>query len=94
MNAIPNIREMSVKANLIYEQLYPEISNLSGQYIAIDIDSGKYFLGETREQAMALARRTLPNKIMFVRRVGELEKVACHNTAYMFPGANQHACLL
>ena len=41
-----------------------------GRFVAIEPDSGRYFLGRTSSQAMALARAALPGKEFFLARVG------------------------
>ncbi|PIR71745.1 MAG: hypothetical protein COX89_01195 [Candidatus Nealsonbacteria bacterium CG_4_10_14_0_2_um_filter_37_10] len=48
----------------------------SGKYVAIEVESKKYFIGGTKEEALDEAQKVFPNKIFFVRRIGELEKVA------------------
>jgi len=47
-----------------------------GKYIAIEVESKKYFIGETKEKVLDEAQKIFPNKIFFVRRIGELEKIS------------------
>ena len=42
----------------------------NGQFVAIEPDSERYFLGRTSSQAMALARAAIPGKEFFLARVG------------------------
>lgn len=41
-----------------------------GEFVAIEPDSGAYFLGRTGSQAMAAARAALPGHEFFLARVG------------------------
>jgi hypothetical protein len=42
----------------------------AGRYVAIDPDSGNYFLGDTGTVALLEARRALPEAIFYLARVG------------------------
>lgn len=88
-----NIEESIKKAQAIYENLgvtFEKENN--GKFIAIDIDSGEYFVGETREEAVNNANKKLPGKLVFTRRIGTIEKVAS-NSPLSF-NRNLYACLL
>lgn len=70
--------EIAKKGEEIYQkkfknQLEPKEN---GKYIAIEIDSKKHFIGETKEEALDMAQKTFPKRIFFVRRIGELEKIS------------------
>ncbi|MDA2919697.1 hypothetical protein MYX76_09445 [Desulfobacterota bacterium AH_259_B03_O07] len=41
-----------------------------GEIIAIDVDSGKYFMGKTVLEAVEKGRQKYPNKLFHVIRVG------------------------
>ncbi|MEM9184998.1 MAG: hypothetical protein AAGB00_00710 [Planctomycetota bacterium] len=47
-----------------------------GKFIAIEPDSGDYFLGDTLSRAVGLARDAHPNRLSHVMRVGH--KAAIH----------------
>ncbi len=42
----------------------------NGKIIAIEVESGKYFLGDTEIEATQKARAAFPDKIFFFMRVG------------------------
>lgn len=47
-----------------------------GEYIAIDLDSKKFFIGNTRDEAVESGKLILPNVIFFVKRIGGIDTVA------------------
>lgn len=66
-------RQFAELAERIYEQRFRatlERTN-SGQYVAIEPDSGEHFLGETLSEAGAAARRAHPEKPSFILRIGQ-----------------------
>lgn len=78
-NVPPNIQDLSKKANDIYNTLDANfIEKHRGNYIAIDIDSGEHFVAESRDEAVKEAHKKHPGKLIFVRRIGTLEKVSRH----------------
>jgi hypothetical protein len=42
-----------------------------GQFIAIEPDSGEYFVGKTHSEVVAAARKSHPDRLTLVLRVGE-----------------------
>lgn len=48
-------------------QLEPEHT---GRYVAIEPDSGRYFLGDTGTDALLEAHRSLPKSLFYLARVG------------------------
>jgi hypothetical protein len=53
--------------NRIRERLEPEHK---GEIVAIEVDSGEYFLGRTVTEATSEARRKHPDKVFYFVRVG------------------------
>lgn len=41
-----------------------------GKYLAIEVESGKYFLGETMIEAMDKAKERFPDKLFYFVRIG------------------------
>lgn len=41
-----------------------------GKYVAVEPDSGKYFLGNTASEALISAHAALPHKLFYLTRVG------------------------
>lgn len=80
-NLPPNIQELSKKAEEIYSSLSEELKKQNnGKYIAIETDSKDHFIGETRENAVSQAHKKYPGKLIFVRRVGTIEKISSHSS--------------
>lgn len=54
------------------EQILPEISEpqCKGKFIAIEVDSGKYFIDDADIQAIIRAQREFPNKQFYLKRIG------------------------
>ncbi len=76
----PNTHELSKKGRQLFEALSPELTGKHrGQFIAIDVDSGDYFIGETGIEATRKAQTKYPGKIFFLGRIG-------YRTAYTFKG--------
>lgn len=79
-----NIQSILAKAEQKYETLRSKLEpSQNGKYIAIEGDSGNYFIGETREEAVNKAKQKYPKSVVFVRRIGSLEKVARHSPPYI-----------
>jgi hypothetical protein len=53
--------------NRIRERLEPEHR---GEIVAIEVDSGDYFLGRTVTEATSEARKKYPDKVFYFVRVG------------------------
>jgi hypothetical protein len=91
-----NIDEMVEQGKVIYAGIQ-EKENLeklyTGQYIAIDVASKKYFIGETRDDAVAKAKIDLPNVIFFIKRIGGIDSVA-RRYPFQFSRRMMHARLL
>lgn len=74
-NYPPNARELANKAREIYIFLKPQLEpSNNGKYVVIEVNSGKHFIGDTKDEAMEKARKEFPGILLFVRRIGELEK--------------------
>lgn len=42
----------------------------TGKYLAIDVDAGKCFLGQTGADALVLATQAHPEKIFYLKKIG------------------------
>jgi len=88
-----NIQDISQKAEEIYTRIKGEMEPSSnGKHIAIEPESGEYFVGETMDEAVSKLREKYPDKIFFVRRIGELDKISRHLQTPSIQ--NRYACLL
>lgn len=71
-NATLTPQEVEKKGQEIYEQkLKGKLENESfGKYVAIDVETEGYFLGESLEDALNKAREKYPNKIFHSIKIG------------------------
>lgn len=75
-----NIHGISEKGQSVFEALSQELKEQHfGHFIAIEVDSGEYFIGETAVEATRKAKARHPDKIFFLGRIG-------YRTAYTFKG--------
>jgi hypothetical protein len=66
-----NKREFARKAKAIYETIRDEMeANYKGKIVAIDPETGDYFIGNSGIEAGDKAREKYPDKIFFLVRVG------------------------
>jgi hypothetical protein len=73
----PSIQEIVQKGNDIYSKIRKDLEpQNNGKYVVIEVGSGEHFTGDTRDEAIAKAKVKFPNVVMFVQRIGGLEKVA------------------
>ncbi len=76
-----NVKELVEKAKEIYNSHKEEIeASHEGWYVVVEANSERYFLGPTKDEAMAEARKEFPTILLFVRRIGELERVSHHSS--------------
>lgn len=63
----PDIKE----ANELFEKINKELSpQFRGKIVAIDADSGKYFIGDSELDAYKEAVKQYPNKKFVFKRIG------------------------
>ena len=68
---VPPTEELAKKGQKIYETLKPTLEpDKNGWYIAIEVASEKYFVGETTEKAIEEAKKTFPDRLFYVTRIG------------------------
>jgi len=73
---LPNINELSARADKIYQAIpAQELKDRQGQFVAIELDSGECFFDDTKDEAVAKAKAKYVGKIVFVRRVGAVERI-------------------
>lgn len=78
--AIPNTREISREGQRILDSLQDQLGEEDhGKFIAIDVDSKDYFLGDSAVDATNKAREKHPGKVFFLGRVG-------YRAAFSFKG--------
>jgi len=73
-------QEISQKGQKVLDALAQTlVAQHFGRFIAIEADSGEYFLGNTAIEATRKAQAKYPGKIFFLGRIG-------YRTAYTFKG--------
>jgi hypothetical protein len=76
----PDIHKISKQGQRLFEALDAELRQKHrGQFVAIEVDSGDYFIGETAMAANQKARVKHPGKVFFLGRIA-------YPTAYTFKG--------
>jgi len=66
-----NKREFARKADAIYETVREEMEkNYMGKIVAVDPESGDYFIGDTGVEAGSKGREKYPGRIFFLVKVG------------------------
>lgn len=74
----PELQQLIERAKRVYEEKYKgelEAAHMN-EFVAIEPDSGEYFLGGTMSEAVQAARAAHPNHRPYVLRVGH--DVALH----------------
>lgn len=65
------ISDNLMKKEKIYKKLKDELEpKYKGKIVAIEIDSGEYFLGNTLREADAEARAKYPDKVFYAVKIG------------------------
>ena len=76
----PDTHEIAKRGQGVLEAVSQELEKTHfGRFIAIEVDSGEYFIGDTALEATRKAQARYPGKIFFLGRIG-------YRTAYTFKG--------
>ena len=72
VNQNATLDDLAERGQLIYEkQLKSELEpDQVGRFVAIEPDSGKYFLGNTGTEALVEAHKRMPKSKFYLARVG------------------------
>ncbi len=67
-----NTQEIARKGEEIYQKELKEKleKEYIGKFVAIEVESGEYFLGETQMEATTKARKKFPDKITYLVKIG------------------------
>jgi len=66
-----NIQQIADKGIALYEKLKSRYeANEKGKFLAIEVDSGKAYLGLTGADALETARKNHPDKIFYLVKIG------------------------
>ena len=62
---------MDVKhAEEMYLRIKDKLKGQKGKMVAIDVDSGDYFVGDSPLEACDLGKKKYPGKIFYLKRIG------------------------
>ena len=77
---LPDTRHIAREGKRLLELIQPQFGEQDrGKFVAIDVDSGDYFLGETAMDATEKGRAKYPDKVFYLGRIG-------YRTAFTFKG--------
>lgn len=63
--------EIAQKGTQIYQKISKQIEKKHlGNFVAIEVESGKYFLGQTQVEAIEKAKKHFPTKIFYLMKIG------------------------
>jgi len=66
-----NKAELAAKGESLYAKLKEQLEQEHrGEFVAIEVESGDYFLGKTLQEADKKAREKYPNRVFYVIRIG------------------------
>ena len=70
MKTLLDKKEFTEKGRAIYKKLRPKFKNSKGKIVAIEVESGSYFIGEDELDAAQKAREKFPDRIFVFFRIG------------------------
>ncbi len=70
MKKLLDKEEFTEKGRAIYKKLRPKFKKNKGKIIAIEVESGDYFIGEDELDAAQKARCKFPDRIFVFFRIG------------------------
>lgn len=66
-----DIHQLSEEGKKIYQELKDSLeTEHKGEYLAIEVESGDYFIGKTIEEAGEKARQKYPDKVFHLIKIG------------------------
>jgi hypothetical protein len=66
-----NIDEFSKKAEAFYHEIKLDLESKSkGKYVAIDVESRKFWIGDTASDALSQAKKEFPTRLFYLIQVG------------------------
>lgn len=60
-----------VRGKYLYRRIYNKIRKYRGKFVAIEIETGDYFIGDTVQEAIAKGRGKYPDGKFYVTKIGE-----------------------
>lgn len=73
-------RKIGGRGNEIFKKISKELEeDYRGKFVAIEVDSGDYFIGDTSIEASKKAKEEYPDKVFFLGKIG-------YRAAFSFKG--------
>jgi len=64
-------RRIGEKGHEIFKKISEELErDYHGKFVAIEVDSGDYFIGDTSIEADKKAKKKYPDKVFYLGRIG------------------------
>jgi len=70
MEKLLDKKEFTEKGKAVYKKIKPKLKKDKGKIVAIEIESGDYFIGDDELEAARKARDKFPDKIFVFFRIG------------------------
>lgn len=73
LTSLPTVypTEIAHKGEDVYRKVGKQVEKKHlGDFMAIEVESGTYFLGETQIEALEKAKRRFPTKVFYLTKVG------------------------
>lgn len=73
LTSLPTVYPLKIahKGEEVYQKISKQIEKEhAGDFIAIEVESGKYFLGQTQIEAIEKAKKSFPTKIFYLMKIG------------------------
>lgn len=73
LTSLPTIypSEIAHKGEEVYRKINKHIEKKHlGSFIAIEVESGKYFIGQTQMEAIEKAKKHFPEKVFYLIKIG------------------------
>jgi hypothetical protein len=71
MESEVDIRKIGEKGRELFKKISEELErDYRGKFVAIEVDSSDYFIGDTSIEADKKARKKYPDKVFYLGRIG------------------------
>lgn len=73
LTSLPTVypTEIAHQGEKVYQKVSKQIEKKHmGDFMAIEVESGKYFLGQNQMEALERAKKQFPTKIFYLMKVG------------------------
>ncbi len=73
LTSLPTVYPLEIahKGEEVYQKISKQIKKEHvGDFMAIEVESGKYFLGQTQMEAIEKAKKRFPAKVFYLMKIG------------------------